>query len=78
MLVTNQRNSWSVAIEKDGPDARAGSESLHFSDCWELGRDKFRLYRFVSCSFPKHPLLATLGDRLLGWGDTSSEFLFCS
>lgn len=35
MLVPHQKSSWSITIRKDGPDARAGSESLHFTDCWE-------------------------------------------
>lgn len=77
MLVPHQKNSWSITIREDGPDASTGSESLHFPDCWELGRYKFMLYLLVSYSFPKHPLLATLGDRLLGWRDTCSEFMFC-
>lgn len=47
MLVLHQKNSWSIAIRKDGPAARAGSESLHFTDCWELGRYKFMLYLFL-------------------------------
>lgn len=50
MLVLHQKNSWSITIRKDGPGARTGSESLNFTDCWELGRYKFMLYLFLILS----------------------------
>lgn len=66
MLDLHQKNSWSVSIRKDVPEARTGSAFISLiAGSWE--------FTLVSCSFPKHPLLATLGGRLFGF--TCSEFV---
>lgn len=73
MLVPHQKNSWSITNRKDVPDLRAGSAFISLT----AGKVKIHAV-LVSYSFPKHPLLATPGDGLLGWRDICSEFLFCS